>query len=129
MENPESTQTTEQVSQKTDQVSQTTEQASQKTVSAELSSEQYAFLTQWQKSHEKELGIEVPLGSMVRKAVDIAMKSERSAKEERPPREDRPPRPFGDKPPFRKSFGGRSDGPRRDAPRYSALGSRNKKTF
>jgi hypothetical protein len=92
------------------------------TVSAELSTEQYAFLTNWQKAHEQELGIEVPIGAMVRKAVDIAMKSQ-NKKEERPPRESREsrdsrpaPRPsFGA--PRGKTFGG---------PKFSMMGPRSK---
>lgn len=120
---------------------ETTVSKTSTTISVELSSEQYAFLTEWQKTHEKELGIEVPVGSMVRKAVDIAMKSERAKKDERPARTgggdrgDRPSRPFGDRPPFkpgmRKPFGDRdrSDGPRRDAPRFGGMGMRAKKSF
>ncbi|MCL2331603.1 MAG: hypothetical protein FWC61_03610 [Proteobacteria bacterium] len=117
-----------------------------KTVSVELSPEQYAFLTEWQKTHEQELGIEVPIGAMVRKAVDNAMKFARQ-KEERPPRGDRPARPDrpagrgGGRPDFgsgpRKSFG---DGPRkpfgarpgagRGGPKFDMLGAKNKtRTF
>jgi hypothetical protein len=70
-----------------------------KTVSVELTAEQYAFLTGWQKTHEDELGIEVPIQALVRKAVDGAMKAA-----QRPPRADKP------------GFGARNAGPRRDGP-------------
>jgi hypothetical protein len=76
------------------------------TVSVELSAEQYAFLTKWQKTHEQELGIEVPLGAMVRKAVDSAMKSEKS-------KDERPARSFGDRPSGDRPSGGRSFGDRK----------------
>ncbi len=89
---------------------QTTEVSTTKTISVELTSEQYAFLTKWQKTHEQELGIEIPVGAMVRKAVDAAMKAQ-NTKEDRPPRRDDRPagRSFGGKP----SFGGRDSAPRR----------------
>ena len=113
------------------------------TVSVELSPQQMAFLTAWQKTHEQELGIEVPIGALVRKAVDGAMKSARPAKEERPERGDRPAGdhrpPRGDKPAFksgpRKSFGaprpgGRGAGPSRGGPKFDMLGAKNKtRTF
>ena len=97
------------------------------TVSTELSAEQFAFLDEWRKTHERELGIEVPIGSMLRKIVDNAMKNHQRKEEktargdagaerhERPgkPFGERPARPFGDKPRGggfgggeRKPFGG-----------------------
>ena len=86
------------------------------TITVELSAEQIKFLTDWQKTHESELGIEVPIGAMVRKAVDGAMKA--AAK----PREDRPPRkPFGDKPPARGGFK-----PAGRGPKFSMTGPKNK---
>lgn len=70
-----------------------------KTVSVDLTAEQYAFLTGWQKTHEKELGIEVPIGALVRKTVEAAMNAA-----QRPARDDKP------------SFGGDRGAPRRDGP-------------
>jgi len=120
-----------------------------KTVSVELSPEQYAFLTEWQKTHEQELGIEVPLGALVRKAVDSAMKSG-GKKDERPSREERPARPgkpMGrsfDKPGFKSDRPGFKSGPRkpfgdkpfgarpagRGGPKFDMLGKKNKtRTF
>ncbi|MDR1207336.1 MAG: hypothetical protein LBK26_02900 [Rickettsiales bacterium] len=108
------------------------------TVSVELSPDQHAFLTGWKKTHEQELGIEVPIGALVRKAVDLAMKSARS-KDERPQRSDRPARPdrsmgrSSDRPDFksgpRKPFGARpSMG--RGGPKFNMLGPKNKtRTF
>lgn len=82
---------------------------STKTVSVELTDEHYAFLTNWQKTHEKELGIEVPLSAMVRKAIEGTMKAQ-AAREDRPARPsfggDRPPRRDGPSGGPRKSFGG-----------------------
>lgn len=97
-----------------------------KTVSVDLTAEQYAFLTGWQKTHEKELGIEVPIGALVRKTVEAAMNAaQRPAREDRPPRPagDRPARSFGDKP-ERRSFGDRkpSFGGDRGAPRGRPAG-------
>ncbi len=98
----------------------TVETPKTKSVSVDLTNEQYAFLTEWQKTHEQELGIEVPISAMVRKTVEIAMKSQQK-KEERPARSfgdkpagrsfgDKPRGSFGDKPGFksgpRKTFGG-----------------------
>lgn len=82
------------------------------TVSVDLNKEQYDFLVKWQKKHESELGIDVPLGSMVRKSVDIAMKSQNNKEDsDRKPGGfggDRKPGGFGD----RKSggFGDRKSG-------------------
>ncbi|MCL2339054.1 MAG: hypothetical protein FWC51_03840 [Proteobacteria bacterium] len=103
-----------------------------KTLSVELSAEQYAFLTEWQKTHEQELGIDVPIGAMVRKAVDIAMKSH-NKKEERPPYA----KAMGGKPPFARDSGGkpgfksdrpgfRSDRPdfKSDRPRFKSGGGK-----
>lgn len=114
-----------------------------KTVTVELTDEQYTFLTQWQKTHEQELGIEVPLTAMVRKAIDGTMKAQkgREERDSRPPRRDGPsfgrrddsrsgPRPggrFGDKP----SFGGRSGGGRPSmgrGPKFDMLDSKRKVT-
>lgn len=107
-------------------VEETVKKAAGKIVSVELTEEQYAFLTSWQKTHENELGIEIPVGALVRKAVDAAMKSqnkpesserrdgdrggERKSFGDRPPRSDsRGGRPsFGSRP----SFGGSSRGPK-----------------
>lgn len=120
-----------------------TETPTTQTVSVDLSAEQYAFLTKWQKTHEQELGIEVPVGAMVRKAVDIAMKSAQRKEEDKPrdarppraggfgdkPRGDRPPRSggFGDKPGFksgpRKSFGDRPAG---RGPKFDMTSPRSK---
>lgn len=92
-----------------------------KTVSVDLTAEQYAFLTGWQKTHEKELGIEVPIGALVRKTVEAAMNAA-----QRPAREDRPPRPAGDRPERRgpSKFGDRkpSFGGDRGAPRGRPVG-------
>jgi hypothetical protein len=52
-----------------------TETSATKTVAVELTERQYAFLTGWQKTHEQELGIKVPIGALVRKAVETAMNS------------------------------------------------------
>ena len=105
-----------------------------KEISVELTTAQYDFLVKWQKEHEQELGIEVPVSAMVRKTVEIAMKAAEK-KDERPPRPDRdsrPPRSF-DKPGFkpggppRKSFGA-PRGP--GGPKFSMMGKNNKtKTF
>ena len=112
-----------------------------KQVSIELTDEQYAFLTSWQKTHEQELGIEVPLTAMVRKAIDGAMKAQaaRSDRSERPPRpergaprrDDRPSRPsgrFGDKPGGRSGFGSRPAGrpSMGRGPKFDMLPSRGK---
>ena len=102
-------------------------------VTVELSAEQYAFLTSWQKQHESELGMEIPISAMVRKAVDGAMKAY-AKREECPARDDRPPRKsFGDKPPFKKSFGnapsrGKPFGarPAGRGPKFDMLGAKNK---
>ena len=97
-------------------------------VSAELSPEQYAFLTKWQKAHEQELGIEVPIGAMVRKAVDGAMKAQQS-KDERPPRPDRPTGRSSERGDFksgpRKPFGTRPP-MGRGGPKFDILGTKNK---
>jgi len=123
----------------------TKETPATKTVPVELSPEQYAFLADWQKTHEQELGIEVPIGALVRKAVDGAMKSARQ-KDERPPKNDRPTRPDrpmgrgGDRPDFksgglRKSFGppkpfGARPSAGRGGPKFDMLGAKNKtRTF
>ncbi len=77
------------------------------TVSVDLSKEQYNFLVKWQKEHESELGIDVPLGSMIRKSVDIAMKSQNKKEDSDKPGGfggDRRPGGFGDRKPGR--FGG-----------------------
>jgi hypothetical protein len=100
-----------------------------KTVSVELTAEQYAFLTDWQKTHEQELGIEVPIGAVVRKAVDAAMKFH-NKKDDRPPRQARPAGRSFDRPGFnsgpRKPFGSRAAG----GPRFGTLGVKNKpRTF
>lgn len=94
------------------------------TVSVDLNKEQYDFLVKWQKKHESELGIDVPLGSMVRKSVDIAMKSQKEDSDKKPSGfgGDRKPGGFGD----RKSggFGDRKPGgfgDRRSGPRTSLL--------
>jgi len=98
------------------------------TVSAELTTEQYNFLVAQQKKHEQELGIEVPIGSMLRKVVDNAMTAEKRAKDDRPPRGDKPAgRPF-DKPKFgggapRKSFGAPRTG---GGPKFSMIGTKRK---
>lgn len=73
------------------------------TVSVDLSKEQYDFLVKWQKEHESELGIDVPLGSMIRKSVDIAMKSQNNKEDS-----DRKPGGFGDRKPG--GFGDRKPG-------------------
>ncbi len=73
------------------------------TVSVDLSKEQYNFLVKWQKEHESELGIDVPLGSMVRKSVDIVMKSQNKKEDS-----DRKPGGFGDRKPG--GFGDRKPG-------------------
>lgn len=73
------------------------------TVSVDLNKEQYNFLVKWQKEHEAELGIDVPLGSMVRKSVDIAMKSQNKKEDS-----DRQPGGFGDRRPG--GFGDRKPG-------------------
>lgn len=78
-----------------------------KSVTVELTEEQYAFLAKWQKTHEAELGIEVPISALVRKSVDIAMKSQN-----KPERSERPERRDGDRG-ERKSFGDRK--PRSDS--------------
>jgi hypothetical protein len=132
------------------QIMENTEQIKEaptaKTVSVELSPEQYAFLAKWQKTHEQELGIEVPIGALVRKAVDVAMKS-MNGKDERPPRGDRPERPdrptgrsfdrpagrFGDRPDFKSGargpFGARP-APGRGGPKFDMTGTRHKtRTF
>lgn len=72
-----------------------------KIVSVELSEEQYAFLKNLQKTQETELGIEVPVGAMVRKIVEAAMKNQN-----KPEFAPRPERRDGDRP----SFGGRDGG-------------------
>lgn len=72
-------------------------------VSVDLNKEQYNFLVKWQKEHESELGIDVPLGSMVRKSVDIAMKSQNKKEDS-----DRKPGGFGDRKPG--GFGDRKPG-------------------
>lgn len=92
------------------------------TVSVELTQEQYDFLVGQQKSHENELGIDVPVSALVRKAVDGAMKAaqrpERSSFGDRPERRDGPSGgrpPFGARPSFgggRPSFGDRPSGGR-----------------
>ena len=90
-----------------------------KIISVELTEEQYKFLTDWQKTHEAELGIEVPLTSMIRKAIDGTMKAQ-TARAERSdrPSGDRGGRPGGGKPGFggdrggRPSFGGGARGGR-----------------
>ena len=99
-----------------------------KTISVELSEEQYAFLTNWQKKHETELGIEVPLSAMVRKAVDGAMKNQKSeggrdSSDRRGDNFERKPRSDsrgGDRP----SFGDRPRTSGRDGDRPSFGGSR-----
>ncbi len=67
-----------------------------KTVMVELTEEQYSFLEGLQKTHETELGIEVPISALVRKAVDGAMrkaaKPERAERSDRGERSDRPQR-------------------------------------
>lgn len=92
-----------------------TENTEKKAVTVELTDEQYAFLTTWQKKHEKELGIEIPITAMINKAIDGAMRAEaRSAERaDRPPRDDRGPRAGGDRGP--RSFG---DKPRGDRPSF-----------
>lgn len=90
-------------------------------VSVDLNAEQHAFLVNWQKTHENELGIEVPLGAMVRKAVDIAMKSQ-NKREERPERSERSSR---DARPPRPSFGG-APRPAGRGPKFSMMGPKNK---
>jgi hypothetical protein len=108
------------------------------TVSVELNAEQMAFLTGWQKTHEQELGIEIPLAAMVRKAVDGAMKSaQKPAHDERPAGRgfgggERPAgRSFDKKPGFggpRKSFGDRPAG--RGGPKFDMMAPRTKtRTF
>jgi hypothetical protein len=104
------------------------------TISVELNSAQHAFLTKWQKSHEQELGIEIPIGAMVRKAVDMAMKSAERPKEDRPPfkpardrdsRDDRSgPRSFGARPSGPRGFS--KDGPSRGGPKFSMIGGPKK---
>lgn len=81
------------------------------TVSVDLTKEQYAFLTGWQKTHEKELGIEVPIGALVRKTVEAAMNA--AKREVRPERGGDKPS-FGDRgaPRGRPSFGGDARAPR-----------------
>ena len=88
------------------------------TITVDLNKEQIAFLTKWQKTHEQELGIDVPLGALVRKAVDATMKAE-NKKSEKPDfekRGDRSNKSFGDrKPSFgdkKPGFDRRSSGPR-----------------
>jgi len=111
------------------------------TVSAELNPQQFAFLTDLQKKHEQELGIEVPIGAMLRKVVDNAMTVANRPKDDRPPRKDKP---FGDKPPRgdkpvgrsfdrpgfkpgpRKPFGARDGGGGGGGPKFSMLGAKNK---
>jgi hypothetical protein len=79
------------------------------TVSVDLSKEQYDFLVKWQKTHESELGIDVPLGSMVRKSVDVAMKSQKEDSDRKPGGfGDRRPGGFGDRKPG--GFGDRKPG-------------------
>ncbi len=103
------------------------------TVTVELTAEQYAFLTTLQKTHEQELGIEVPISALVRKAVEGAMKSQARHEEKREGRPERAPRPGGrsfDKPGFksgpRKPFGA----PAGRGPKFDMLGARNKtRTF
>lgn len=74
----------------------------EKIITVELTDEQYAFLTNWQKTHEQELGIEVPLTAMIRKAIDGTIKAQ-TARAER----DASPRPsFGDRKPFGDKRGG-----------------------
>ncbi|MBN1324884.1 MAG: hypothetical protein JW974_01570 [Alphaproteobacteria bacterium] len=90
-----------------------------KTVSVELTEEQYAFLTGWQKTHENELGIEVPIGALVRKAVDVAMKVQNKPEFSPRPTSDRD----GDRP--RPNFGGSRDSRGGDRPRPSFGGSRD----
>ena len=111
-----------------------------KTVTVELTDEQYAFLTNWQKTHEAELGIEVPLTAMVRKAIDGTMKAQQARAERdaapRPPRRDGPSK-FGDRKPgfgdrkpggFGSDRGGRSSGGRfGDKPKSRPLGGRGPK--
>ncbi|MBN1281406.1 MAG: hypothetical protein JW985_00330 [Alphaproteobacteria bacterium] len=93
-------------------VEETVKKAAGKIVSVELTEEQYAFLTSWQKTHENELGIEIPVGALVRKAVDAAMKSQN--KPERSERRDGDRggerKSFGDRPPRSDSRGGRDGG-------------------
>lgn len=91
------------------------------TVSVDLSKEQYDFLVKWQKTHESELGIDVQLGSMVRKSVDVAMKSQKEDSDRKPGGfGDRKPGGFGDRRP--SSFGDRK--PRFDDDRGSRSGAR-----
>lgn len=99
------------------------------TVSAELNPQQFAFLTDLQKKHEQELGIEVPIGAILRKVVDNAMSSANRPKDDRPQRGDKPMGRSFDRPGFksgpRKPFGAR-DGARRGGPKFSMLGAKNK---
>lgn len=46
------------------------------TVSTRLNEEQYKFLENWKKDLENELGIDIPLGALLRRAVDFAAKHE-----------------------------------------------------
>ncbi|MDR0726848.1 MAG: hypothetical protein LBF37_02175 [Rickettsiales bacterium] len=108
------------------------EKPAAKTVSVDLTAEQYAFLTKQQKTHEKELGIEVPIGALVRKAIETAMNADarpsrdaaksfgdRKPGSGRPPRDggaDRGPSRFGDRKP---SFGDRGAPRGRPAGRLS----------
>lgn len=46
------------------------------TVSARLNEEQYQFLMEWKKDLESELGIDIPMGALLRRAVDFAAKNE-----------------------------------------------------
>jgi len=118
-----------------------TQTATSTAVSVDLSSEQYAFLANWKKTHEQELGIDVPIGAMVRKAVDMAMKSQRSREEKpagaRPPRDggfaDRKPgfgRDRDSKPGFRSGGGRPSFGGGRGGPKFDMTGPKNRtRTF
>ena len=116
-----------------------------KIISVELTKQQYAFLENWQKKHETELGIEVPVGALVRKIVENAMNTENKPERSgRPERRDGDRKSFGDKPRSGgfggdrrggdrggfKSSGGRGFGDQHGGSKFSMLGKNNKsRTF